>query len=219
MDPKVSVIVPVYNAMPYVRELLDSLAAQDLDAASFKVVAVDDGSTDGSSALLDEYCHRHEHFEVIHQSNSGRPGRPRNVGLRSSASRYVFFADADDVLAPACLRRLVNFAEEHDSDVVIPKLTPLGGRGFPTSVYEKTLVEADLVTAFKTLFPQKLYRRRILSDHDIWFPEGRRLDDGMFNAHAYVHAKRISIVREPVSGTFVLHPPWRQSGLAGIEPV
>ena len=194
--PTVSVVVPVYNALPYLTELLDSLAAQDIEAGSLNVVAVDDGSTDGSADTLDDYCHRHEHFSVIHQTNSRRPGRPRNVGLRASDSTYVFFADADDRLAPECLRRLVTCAEELGSDVVIPKMVPLAGRGFPTAVYEKTLLDADLVTAFRTLFPQKLYRRSLLTAHDIWFPEGIRLDDGNFNAQAYVHAKRISILSD-----------------------
>ena len=82
--PTVSVVVPVYNALPYLTELLDSLAAQDIEAGSLEVVAVDDGSTDGSGEVLDDYCRRHERFSVIHQTNSRRPGRPRNVGLRAS---------------------------------------------------------------------------------------------------------------------------------------
>lgn len=196
MSARVSVIIPVYNSAAYLPELLESLVAQDLGPGEFDVIAVDDGSTDGSGALLDEFCRVHPGFRVIHQDNSRRPGRPRNVGLRHSDARYVFFADADDVLATSCLRQLVAFADERQSDVVIPRLTALDGRTFPTAVYERTIVDADLPTAFKTLFPQKLYRRQLLIDHDIWFPEGRRLDDGMFNAQVYVHARRISILSE-----------------------
>lgn len=196
-EPQVSVVVPVYNAMPYLREFLDSLAGQELDSSSFDVIAVDDGSTDGSAEVLDQFGNRHPNVRVIHQLNSGAPGRPRNVGLRSSTARYVFFADADDIVGRETLHRLVGFADEHGSDVVIPKLTALAGRGLPTSVYEKTLIDADLPTAFNTLFPQKLYRRRLLTDHDIRFAEGRtHLEDGIFNATAYVHAKRISILSD-----------------------
>lgn len=196
-EPKVSVVVPVYNAMPYLRELLDSLAAQDLGSGSFNVIAVDDGSTDGSAELLEAYRRIHTNLEVIHQEHSGWPGRPRNVGIRASTTPYLFFADADDVVAPEALRRLVDFAEQHNSDIVIPKLTPLGGRRFPTSVYEKTLIDADLLTAFGTLFSPKLHRRRMLVDHGISFPEGKvYVEDGIFNAHAYMHATRVSIVAD-----------------------
>ncbi len=196
VQPTVSVVVPVYNALPYLTDLLDSIAAQDLDPGAIDVVAVDDGSTDGSGAVLDSYTRLGTRLTVIHQENSRRPGRPRNVGLRASQSKYVFFADADDRLAPKCLRRLLAYAEEHQCDVVIPKMVPLGGRGFPTAVYEQTRLDVDLVTAFRTLFPQKLYRRSLLEQHDIWFPEGIRLDDGNFNAQAYVHARRISILAD-----------------------
>lgn len=192
---KLSVIIPVYNALPYLREMLDSVASQDLEASSFDVVAVDDGSTDGSSELLDEYGRQHENVMVIHQDNSGWPGGPRNVGLRASTAKWIFFADPDDLLAPGALRQIVDFAEEHGSDIVIPKLTPLGRGAFSTAVYEKTLVDADLVDVFDTLSSHKLYLRRLLLDHGIWFPEGKvRQEDGIFNAQAYVHAKRISIL-------------------------
>ena len=198
----VSVVVPVYNAMPYLPELLDSLAAQDLPADAFNVIAVDDGSTDGSADVLRQYASRYGNVEVIHQANSGAPGAPRNAGLRASHADYVFFADADDIVASGCLRRLLGFAEEHGSDIVIPKLTPLAGRSLPTRVYEKTVIDADLVTAFGTLFPQKLYRRRLLSDHAILFPEGRmHLEDGIFNALAYTRARRISILGD---GTYYM---------------
>jgi glycosyltransferase involved in cell wall biosynthesis len=194
--PDVTVIIPVYNSARYLPELLESLRQQDIGASRVDVIAVNDGSTDGSGTILDEYCARHPGFRAIHQDNSKRPGRPRNTGLRQATGRYVFFADADDVLAASCLRKLVEFADEHQSDVVIPRLSALAGRTFPTAVYERTLVDVDLPTAFGTLFPQKLYRRQMLVEHQIWFPEGRRLDDGMFNAQAYLHAKRLSIVSD-----------------------
>jgi glycosyltransferase involved in cell wall biosynthesis len=195
-QPTVCVVVPVHNALPYLTELLDSILGQDIESDALSIVTVDDGSTDGSSEVLEAYGQRHPRLQVLRQDKSGRPGRPRNAGLRAVRSDYVFFADADDILAPSALRLLVGFAEEHGSDVVVPKMVPLGGRGFPTTVYQKTIVAADLVTAFRTLFPQKLYRRRLLTDHDIWFPEGVRLDDGIFNARVYVRATRISIFAE-----------------------
>ena len=195
MEPRVSVVVPVYNAMPYLVELMDSLAGQDLDPASFQVIAVDDGSTDAGAALLDDYAARHVNISVVHQANSGAPGGPCNVGLRAATGKYVFFAGGDDVLGTEALRRLVDFADEHGSDIVIPRLTPLGKRGLPSAVYKKTLIDADLVTAFRTMFSQKLYRRQLLVEHGVIFPEGRRqLEDGVFNSQAFVQAKRISIL-------------------------
>jgi glycosyltransferase involved in cell wall biosynthesis len=197
VTPRVTVVVPVYNALPYLRECLWSLAVQDLDPRSYEVIAVDDGSTDGSAAVLDEHAVRHPNVRVIHRPNSGGPGGPRNAGLALSSATYVFFADADDLVAPESLRRLIAFADDHGSDVVIPRLAGLGGRRFPTSVYKRTVVDADRPTAFGSLFPQKLYRRALLADRGIRFPEGRvRWEDGIFNARVYIHAKRISILAD-----------------------
>jgi glycosyltransferase involved in cell wall biosynthesis len=196
MPRDVTVIVPVYNAMPYLVELFESLAAQDIGPDAYDVIAINDGSTDEGPQFLDDFCRRHENFSVVHQENSGRPGGPRNVGLRRTTARYVFFADADDRVGPECLRRLVAFADTHTSDVVIAKMVPLGGRGFPASAFEKTVIDADLPTAFQTLFVAKLYRRQMLVDHDIWYHERTRPDDGIFNAHVYMHARRISIATD-----------------------
>lgn len=198
--PDVTVVVPVYNAAAYLPALLDSLAGQDIGAAQFAAVLVNDGSTDGSGALLDDFATRHANVRVIHQDHddSGTPGRPRNVGIRASTGRYVFFADADDVLAPSCLRDLVAFADTHRSDVVIPKLTPMPGRSIPSAAYRRTLGEADLETAFRSLFTVRLIRRQFLGDHDLWYTEAVRqsLCDAIFNAHAYVHARRISVLAD-----------------------
>ncbi|WP_427130796.1 glycosyltransferase family 2 protein [Pseudarthrobacter sp. S9] len=193
--PAVSVVVPIFNAMPYLRELLDSLAAQDLDATEFEVFLVDDGSTDGGSDYMDEFASRHANVTVVHQENHGWPGQPRNLGIASTNGRYLFFADADDVLAPQALRELVAFADTHGSDVVIPSMAGTHGRIVPPWLYVKTDIDVALPKAFKTLAPQKLYRRSLLADNDILFPEEKvRLEDGIFNAEAYLAAKRISVL-------------------------
>lgn len=82
----VSVLVPVYNVKTYLRECLDSLAAQTLEHIEF--VCIDDGSTDGSSEILDEYAGRDARFRVIHKENSGY-GMSMNIGLRAACGKYI----------------------------------------------------------------------------------------------------------------------------------
>lgn len=193
--PAVSVVVPVFNAMPYLRELLESLAAQDLATEAFEVFLVDDGSNDGGSEYMDDFAGRTANVTVLHQENHGWPGQPRNLGIANTTGRYLFFADADDVLAPQALKDLVSFADAHDADVVIPSMAGTHGRIVPPGLYVNTDIDVALPKAFKTLAPQKLYRRTLLTDNDIRFPEERvRLEDGIFNAKAYLAAKRISIL-------------------------
>lgn len=190
----ITVVVPVYNAMPYLMSLLRSLVDQDLPASRYEILAIDDGSTDEGPAQLDGFASRYCNVRVIHQENSGWPGIPRNRGLDEARGRYIFFADADDEMGPKALRRLVEFADLHRSDVVVPKMVGRGGR-WVRDIYAQSQVDADLETVFTTLGPQKLFRRSFLIENGIRFPEEKvRLEDGMFLARAYLAARRVSIL-------------------------
>lgn len=145
----VSVIVPVFNKAPYLPELLDSLRRQT--SGSFDVWLVDDGSTDGSENLCDEIAAADDRFHVIHQPNSGWPGRPRNVGIDVSESRYLFFADADDWCEPTLLADLVAFADEHVSDVVLPAVISEGHSYTAREPVYQSAVDLDPREAFLSL--------------------------------------------------------------------
>lgn len=95
--PFFSIIIPVYNVAPYLRECLDSVLAQTF--TDWEAICVDDGSSDGSGAILDEYAARDERFRVIHQANAG-VSVARNVALGLVCGMYVCFIDGDDVVLP-----------------------------------------------------------------------------------------------------------------------
>lgn len=194
---RVAVIIPVFNSMPYLREMLDSLQAQDLDPKLFEVIVVDDGSTDGGGKLLDAYAARLPNMRLIRQQNSGWPGKPRNVGIEASRADYVFFCDSDDLLGPEALRRMVEFADAHEVDVLAPKLVGIGGRRVGASLFASTHVDAPLRTITGTLSPQKMIRRELLDRHGIRFPEGKvRLEDGMMLTRCYLASGRNSILAD-----------------------
>ncbi|UXN31237.1 glycosyltransferase [Glutamicibacter sp. M10] len=193
----VSVVIPVYNSMPYLTELLNSLELQDLDKSLYEVIAVNDGSTDFGGEILDVYAKRNENFTVVHQENSGWPGKPRNVGTALAKGEYVFYADSDDTLGTEALRRMRDFALEHDVDVLAPKLVPVGGRVIRTSLFSSTQIDVPLESIFATLMPQKLIRRQMILDNDLRFAEEKvRLEDGMVLAGCYLHAKRVSVLAD-----------------------
>ena len=197
-DVRVSVVLPVHNTREYLPDALASLDRQALDASSLQVVAVDDGSTDGSGELLDDWARSHPHAVVMHQENSGWPGQPRNRGLQAATGAYVFFMDSDDYLGDGALRRMADFADEHGSDLVLPRMVPLDAQGQPRPSRDRPwghtpAVDADLELAFLTLTPQKLFRRSFLLEHDLRFPEGHvRLEDGILLSEAYLLASRVS---------------------------
>ncbi len=95
MNPTFSIIIPVYNVAPYLRECLDSVLAQT--CPDWEAICVDDGSTDASGAILDEYAARDARFRVIHQPNAG-VSAARNRALENAQGEWIVFLDSDDVL-------------------------------------------------------------------------------------------------------------------------
>lgn len=187
----VSVIVPVFNKAPYLPELIASLRAQT--STDFDVWLVDDGSTDGSERICDDTAATDERFHVIHQPNSGWPGRPRNVGIDVSESRYLFFADADDWCEATLLADLVAYADAHDSDVVLPAVLSEGHSYATRDPVLHNEIDVDPREAFLTLTPHKLFRRSYFAGLGLRFTEEKvPLEDGQLVAQAYVGGGRVS---------------------------
>ncbi len=197
--PTVSVVVPVWNVEPYLVQCLDSVVGQTLGIDRIELIAVDDGSTDGSGRILDEYAARHPQVKVTHEPNSGGPGRPRNLGLDRAAGTYVFFLDADDYLGPEALERLVAMAERNESDVVLGKLVGIEGRRRygDTGVFSKTRERAALEQVYPSGNVLKLFRRSLLDRLGLRFREGiPGGEDGDFMARLYPEAGTISVVAD-----------------------
>lgn len=102
---KFSIIIPVYNVAPYLRECLDSVLAQTF--TDWEAICVDDGSTDESSAILDEFKKKDGRFRVVHKINSG-VSAARNMGLELAEGEWVWFVDGDDAIAPCALSWIVS---------------------------------------------------------------------------------------------------------------
>ena len=111
--PKVSIIIPVYNVAEYLRRGLDSVLSQSFQ--DFELILVDDGSTDASGKMCDEYADSDSRIQVIHKENGG-VSSARNAGLDCAKGEWVYFIDPDDVLLPDGLRTLVDgISEEVDA--------------------------------------------------------------------------------------------------------
>ena len=195
---KVSAIVPVYNPGDNIDKCIESLIGQSLPADEYELIFVDDGSTDETPARLDRLAEEHPHVRVEHIPNSGWPGKPRNIGIEIARGEFVYFVDNDDYVGPEALERLYDRALEMDADVVMGKVV---GRGkyVPRAIFRQNRDEVTLEwpPLLQLLTPHKLYRKSLLDDHGIRFPEGRRrLEDHLFTMQAYFRARRISILAD-----------------------
>lgn len=115
-----SIIVPVYNVEKYLHECVDSILAQSF--SDYEVILVDDGSTDQSSLICDEYSRHYEKIKVIHKSNGGL-SEARNYGIVNSVGEYCIFVDSDDWIINDCLSEFDSIIERENPEVIITRLT------------------------------------------------------------------------------------------------
>ncbi|HEX5542937.1 MAG TPA: glycosyltransferase [Micromonospora sp.] len=198
-EPDVSVIIPVFNAMPYLIQCVTSVLEQSIGQDRIEIIAVNDGSTDDSGKQLDEFAATNLNLRVIHQENSGGASRPRNVGLEHATGKYIFFLDADDYLGVEALERVVRMADDYGSDIVLPKLAGVNGRPVARAMFRRTEPRVDLYTSevYRTLNVFKLFRRDLVGRLGLRFPEDLHIgEDQFFSAPAYFHAKTISVLAD-----------------------
>lgn len=199
---QVSVVVPVWNPGPNFQRCIDSLLAQTLPREQYEIVLVDDESTDGTAERLDLLAERYPGLvRVLHIPGSGWPGRPRNVGIDAARGEFVHLVDNDDTLPPYALERMVAAGQENDADVVLGR--PASDfRGLVHNIYRRPVWTGSLrefPELTTTLTPHKMFRRALLDEHKIRFPEGRvPLEDQMFVMAAYLYARRITVLSDRV---------------------
>ncbi|MFB6714597.1 MULTISPECIES: glycosyltransferase family 2 protein [unclassified Streptomyces] len=195
--PDVTVIIGAYEAMPYLIRCLESVESQTIGAHRIEIVAVDDGSTDGTGEYLEKFAARSAvPTRVVRQENSGGPSGPRNVGLGMARGRYVFFLDADDYFGDEALERMVAMADRAHTDVVLGKVVGVN-RGAPRSMWTATKERVDVYNSkvIYTLSAQKLFRRELLERIGLRFDEGLKTgEDALFTMEAYLRGAGVSVI-------------------------
>lgn len=203
--PAVSVVIPTYNSLELLRVALEHLARQTLDADELEVLVVDDGSTDGTWEYLVGHAAGWPQLQIFHQPNSGTPSVGRNKALRVATGRYVFFHDADDYLGEEALQRMVSTADAYSCDVVVGRTVHIGGQAGGEDPHRsgarrspsRTAIDADLVMdkVWSNLAPQKLFRRSLITDTQLEFPEDMvQGEDQVFVASCLFTARRVTVL-------------------------
>ena len=197
MGDTISVIIPVYNVAAFLPQCLDSVIRQDY--SDLEILVVDDGSTDGSGEICDEYRNRDSRIRVIHQENRGA-GAAKNTGLEAATGTYLSFVDSDDFLEPDAYGYMVealsssgadlaqfsfrNVFRDHTEEQLLPP-----GRSVMDGVDYLVQFPKDWTCA---LLWNKLYRRQLYDG--IRFPVGRKIDDEFFTYQALL--KPCTVVRD-----------------------
>lgn len=195
-SPTISLIIPVYNVLPYLRKCLDSVAAQAYPA--LEVILVNDGSTDGGLAILEEYAAKYPHFHCYTIENSGLGGA-RNYGLTKATGEYILFLDSDDYIAENCVEVLMSAAAKTDSDIIISNCCDVTEDGTVLLQYKHQYRSAttSLSQEPEILFNRasawgKLYKRSLLEGFS--FVSREWYEDMRLIPKLYLHAKSITYV-------------------------
>ena len=172
--PETSIIMPVYNAEKTLSQMIDSILSQTF--TDWELLCIDDGSTDSSGVLLEEYALRDSRIKVFHKANEG-VAMARQMGIDNAQGEYCIHADADDWVEPTMLEELYNEAKGKDADVIICDYF-LNIKEKQTYISQKP-TSLDPIQILRDLFQQlhgsccnKLVKRVCYNKYDITFPKG-----------------------------------------------
>ena len=195
MKPLISVIVPVYNVADFVGKCLGSIARQNYK--NLDIVVVDDGSTDESGKICDEFAKKEKRVRVFHKENGGLSDA-RNFGIKKAKGKIVAFVDSDDFVSEDFIGTMYKHMAGENADIVVcgynltrPKEETVTGK----QAAIKLLVgqeNVDIVTW------NKLYKKKLFVDNNIYFPKGEKHEDSRTTYKLFSKAENIMYISEPL---------------------
>ena len=202
---KMTVIIPVYNTAPYLYRCLNSVINQRL--RELEILVVNDGSTDNSLQILEEFAGKDARIKIINQKNQG-PSVARNTGLECATGEYVTFLDSDDWFDPIMCYNMYRKALREKSDIVMCTLTCIDSQTgqevpdpycneifLPQKYFRQAFSVKDILPDFLSLpvfACSKVYRRAFLEQHRLRFIPHTFMEDNPFFFESFLHAERIS---------------------------
>ena len=197
MKPLLTVVIPVYNVERYLKRCIESVLAQEWK--DYEIILVDDGSTDHSPQICDDYVKAYDFISVIHKENGGL-SEARNTGISHAKGEYVYFPDSDDWIEPDTFMALAEVLESQKFDIIS------FNREFVKGEEDAIVSEPEVTQVFegKDAFVQclkhsyitgfandKIYRKSLFIDNNILFPKGKYYEDLGTNYKLFLSAKKV----------------------------
>lgn len=209
MSVAISVLVPVYNVENTLDRCLKSILNQTFK--NFEIILVNDGSTDNSGNICDEYAQKYENISVIHKENEGL-GPTRNAGIRAAKGEYIYHCDSDDWLKEDLLEKAYAAARETDAEVVVfgydiftekgEEFIPFDSITAENGVYvgkdnvQKFFAEQYFNSFFVLSACNRVYKRSFLIDNEIYFPPLRRCQDMAYSMLLFDNVEHLTVLKE-----------------------
>lgn len=205
--PTVSIIVPVYNAEKALGRCIESILNQEYQ--DFELLLMDDGSRDGSAAIIDAYAAADARIRAVHKPNSG-VSDTRNKAIDMAQGEFIQFLDADDWITPDATRKFVRAAQKYEADMVIADFYRVVGKnvspkgdidteGVITRIQYADYMLENPADYYYGVIWNKLYRKSILDAHGLRMDENiSYCEDFIFNMEYVLHTEKIAVVKSPV---------------------
>ncbi|MCL1868615.1 MAG: glycosyltransferase [Paludibacter sp.] len=202
---RLSILIPCYNAEKYIGECLDSLYNQDIPESEYEIICVNDCSSDGTRNIIVKYQNKHKNLILIDNKENKGQAETRNVALKASKGEFIWFNDDDDFVEKNCFKMLLNIVENENLDILkfgVQRYKTENGKveltPFNTYCYsdEKEIVSgpeylATQKNGFADSVWNKIFRRKLLIDNEIYFPDMPYYEDIIFSLESNFHSERI----------------------------
>ncbi|MDY4576875.1 MAG: glycosyltransferase [Anaerobutyricum hallii] len=206
MSVLLSIVIPVYNVAEYIPYCLENIVNKNSN--EIEIILVDDGSTDSSGTVIDEFANQYQNVISYHKANGGLSDA-RNFGLLKSSGKYVFFFDSDDFVTIDFISSIINTLKKDEYDAVLWDADIYDEHGkrmnVDSSYYHHTGLKDELVYTGKEVIEYQLqnhndyvttvwlglYSRRMLIDNCIWFEKGLLHEDEMWTQKVFLASSKI----------------------------
>lgn len=203
-----SIVVPAYNAAHFLKEKIEALLEQSY--SDFEIIIIDDGSKDETAGICNEYAKKDIRLQCYSIPNSGS-GIARNMGIKKAKGEYLLFVDIDDELYPDALERIAQYCEEEKPDLIVfgHKVMNTAGKEIREISYNETSFAGDYMRKeFGQFYERtqpyctygvpwnKVYKREIIEEENVMFPNLRRHQDQVFVLSYLTHVKRVLFVED-----------------------
>ncbi len=199
----ISVIIPVYNVEEYLKECIDSVLSQTYE--NYEIILVDDGSTDNSGKICDEYAERNNKITAIHKENGGLSDA-RNTGLSLSQGEYIYFLDSDDYIIPESFAELVSVIKKNNSDFVFFDAKSFEDENKSFNIEQRYIRKKEYETAkgedillkllsnkdYHSPVQMYFYKKIFLIENDLSFLSGVVYEDSLFSYKAFCLANHVT---------------------------
>ncbi len=196
-----SIVIPAYNAAPYLDDCLESCCRQNLSEDKYEIVIVNDGSTDNTQQVAEKWASEHRNIKVIAQENKGL-SMARNAGVEKAEGKWIMFVDSDDKISENCLETIVTRCNDENLDMLrfcAANMTEEGStRRFSYSDHEVLPGKELLKDKLQVCAPFAAYRKGFLMANSLKFYPGIYHEDNEFTPRAYYLAERVASINDIV---------------------